>query len=147
MTWFRAVRSWCAAQGLIAIAFTILALSVMLSAVYQITDEINEARHDQAQNRAVQEQLRVNERLRTQVDRAQFEQECRFELTQPLAELQAAKADALAAGLVALVREDEAELLRQIARIDEARREEQEALEERAAAVETCNARGEELFG
>lgn len=144
---FCAAWRWCAEQGLIAAAFVILSVSVLLSAIYQISDEVNEARHDDAQTASLREQERVNERLRTQVDRFQFELDCRFELTQPLAELQAAKADALAAGLVALVREDEAELLRQIARIDQARAEEQAALEQRSDAVATCSQRAEDVYG
>lgn len=131
---------WFVSQGPIVVAFVLLAGAVLSIAVFQPI-AARQAHND------LTEQLRINERLRTQVDRFQFEQECRFELTQPLAEIQAEKQDAFDAGLVAIVRDDQAELTRQIERIERAQVREQAALADRGSAVDTCNRRAEGLFG
>lgn len=133
MTRLRRAWIWFVAQGPIIVAFVVLSTSVLLTSVFQVVDEINESNHQSDATR--------------QIDRLQYEQECRFELSLPVSEAQAAKLDGLAAGLVALEEEDEAELALQVENIRRARLHEQEALERRAGAVQECRDRAELLFG
>jgi hypothetical protein len=128
-TWLTS-RRWWRWQTAAGFSGLLLTSAVFLNAVTAAFDESNEHANDRT--------------LRQELARVRFEQECRFELSTPVSAAQAIKLDALALGLVALERGDEPSLLAQIERIEQASADEQVALDARAAAVDTCNARARE---
>lgn len=131
---------WSASQGPVMLAFELMALSALIGSVTALIGA--------ATNYADEGNEHANDRtLREQVARATFEQECRFDLSTPVNEIQAEKLDALALGLVAVTEDDEAALAEQVARIRELSRRGQEALAVRAEAVETCGQRARDRFG
>lgn len=143
--WWRR-RAWRWQTG-VALGSVLMGGAAIAASFTNLLDETNEHAND--------------ETLREQLERATFEQECRFDLSAPVQDAEAAvqdavneKIDGLAAGLVALEEEDPVEVAEQVERIRQARIVEQtnrvvlrEALEERAAAVATCNDRADEFFG
>jgi hypothetical protein len=147
MNRLRALGRWFASQGPIILAMLLLGGAAFLGALTSFLDEVEEGQR--------------GEELRHQLNRAEFELECRFDISVPVQEAQAAvqdavneKLDALSAGLVAVEAEDAAGVAEQVERIRQARIVEQEnrvvlqeALADRATAVETCNGQAEELYG
>lgn len=125
-------RRWWRWQTSAAVSGLMLAGAVLTGAISAFLDEQNEHANDRA--------------LRTALDRAQFEQECRFDLSIPVSTAQAVKLDALALGLVAAVRDDEAALAVQVERIEQASADEQAAIAVRADAVDTCNRRARQIY-
>lgn len=123
-------RRWWRWQTAAGFSGVLLSATVFLNATTAAFDESNEHANDQT--------------LRQELARVTFEQECRFDLSTPAQEAQAIKLDALARGLVALERGNDAELAAQIGRIEQASADEQVALEAKAAAVDTCNERAQE---
>lgn len=123
-------RRWWRWQTAAGFSGVLLSATAFLGAATSLIDESNEHANDRT--------------LRQELARARFEQECRFELSTPVSEAQSRKLDALALGLVAAAREDDAGLAVQIKRIEQASADEQEALDQRADAVDTCNRRARE---
>jgi hypothetical protein len=132
MSRLHSIGRWLASQGPIILAFVLLSLASLIWSVTGLVDEISD--------------VAEAETLRDQNERLAFEQECRFELSTPLGQIQAGKLDALALGLVALEEGDDVALATQIERIRDLSVQEQTALEARSEAVETCNRRAQEQF-
>lgn len=111
-------------------AFTLLALGVTGSAVFQVLDEANEADNDRDQEQRIAE--------------LQAELACRSEIGAEALNIQGEIAQATAIGLVAVARGDEKALDEQADRIEVLTAELGPALERRARAVETCEPVGDE---
>ena len=80
-------------------------------------------------------------------DRQAYEQECRFDIAQPVAELDSAQIDVLVDLAIARGAGDTAALREGLDRLAEIRRDKQTAIERRADAVAECNDRARALFG
>lgn len=81
------------------------------------------------------------------LDRQAFEQECRFDLSQPVAELEGAQIDVLVDLAIARGAGDNEALRLGLARLAQIRKDKAEAIAERSDAVDECNRRARALFG
>lgn len=125
MTRLRAAWSWFTSQGPVIVAFVLLAVAGVGSAVFQVLDEANEAHHDRDQQ--------------AQIEALQGELACRAELGTEASNIQGEIGQATALGLVAVARGDDAALSVQADRIEELAMALGPALERRAEAVERCD--------
>lgn len=80
-------------------------------------------------------------------DRQAYEQECRFELGQPVAELEAEQIDVLVDLAIARGAGDTAALRAGLDRLADIRERKRTAVDERAGAVTECAGRARALFG
>ena len=81
------------------------------------------------------------------LDRQAFEQECRFDLAQPVEELEAAQIDVLVDLAIARGAGDVEALRAGLDRLTEIREAKTEAIADRAGAVAECSRRARALFG
>lgn len=80
-------------------------------------------------------------------DRQAFEQECRFDLGQPVEQLEAQQIDILVDLAIARARNDVAALTKGLADLADLREHKRQAVADRAGAVAECNRRSRALFG
>lgn len=85
--------------------------------------------------------------LAVAADRQAFEQECRFDLAQPVAELEAEQIDVLVDLAIARGAGDTAALQAGLDRLADIRERKRTAVDERAGAVAECQRRAAALFG
>ena len=90
---------------------------------------------------------RTGAALVRQNDRQAYEQECRFDLAQPVAELEARQIDILVDLAIARARGDAAALQVGLDQLAQLRVDKAEAVADRAGAVEECSSRASALFG
>ena len=85
------------------------------------------------------------ERLNRIVDEQEVESDCRASLAATVSNLESERSGHLAAGLVAVVREDDIALDAEIAALGDLELQLKEARQDRANAVEICNSRPEDV--
>lgn len=80
-------------------------------------------------------------------DRQAFEQECRYDLGQPVAELEGRQIDVLVDLAIARASGDTAALRDGLDELGRIRKAKQDAIEDRRGAVDECSRRARALFG
>lgn len=90
---------------------------------------------------------RTVEALEKAQDRQAFEQECRYDLAQPVEALEAQQIDILVDLAIARARQDVAALQKGLADLAQLREDKTAAVQARAGAVAECNRRARALFG
>jgi hypothetical protein len=107
-------------------------------AIVAVGGWVNGLIDEQGDTAAIEHQAREN-------DRAEFELECRYNLAQPVLELDARQIDTLIAAVLADAEGNEAQVQTELDELREIRTDKAVALTARAGAVRACNRRAAEL--
>ena len=116
---------------------TIVSIGVLLLGVASMVNAVD----DWFDSRLAESRI---ERLDRIVDEQEVESDCRASLAATVSNLESERSGHLAAGLVAVVRENDQALDAEIAALGELELRLEEARQERANAVEICNSRLDE---
>ncbi len=130
--WFTA-RPWWRYQTVLAAAAAMVSLTALLGAASSYIDE----RDDSATNAS----------LRGTVDRQQYEQECRFEISTKVTQIADAQLDKMTDLLGAVALRDRVAVIDIIADLEQLKIDKAEANLDRADAIEICNRRARALAG